>query len=137
MQKKLESVLADQTPAATDQNGAVFDRDQYLKEEGFDDVEVCFETITDVSSEQTYKRFFQGCRGWSKLGKARPEAGARREVVPALRPAMGEGLSAAPARLDRRGLLRAHGVRVQHEPPTSEVGPVSLSGESELRVTRC
>ena len=48
---------------------------------------------------------------------------------------MGEGLSATPARLDRRGLLRAHGVRVQHEPTASEVGPVSLSGESELRVT--
>ena len=39
-QKKLESVLADQTPVANDQNGGVFDRDQYLKDEGFEDVEV-------------------------------------------------------------------------------------------------
>ena len=46
---------------------------------------------------------------------------------------MGEGLPAAPARLDRRGLLRAHGVRVQYEPATSEVGTVSLSGESKLK----
>ena len=46
---------------------------------------------------------------------------------------MGEGLPAAPARLDRRGLLRANGVRVQYEPATPEVGTVSLSGESKLK----
>ena len=48
MQKKLESVLADQAPATTDENGVVFDRDQYLKEEGFDDVEVLLETKRDL-----------------------------------------------------------------------------------------
>ena len=44
LQKKLESVLAVQAPATTDENGVVFDRDEYLKEEGFDDVEVPLET---------------------------------------------------------------------------------------------
>ena len=77
---------------------------------------------------------FQGCRVGAQLGEARPEAGARREVVPALRPAVGEGLPAAPARLDRGGLLRPHGVRVQHEPAASEVGPLSVSGEPETLV---
>ena len=86
----------------------------------------------DVESELIEAHFSQGCRGRSQHGQTRPEAGASREDVPALRPAMGEGLSTTPARLDRRGLLRAHGVRVQHEPATSEVGSVSLSGESEL-----
>ena len=91
----------------------------------------------NFESELIYAHFSQGCRGRSQLGQTRPEAGASREVVPALRPAMGEGLSTTPARLDRGGLLRAHGVRVQHEPATSEVGSVSLSGESELRVVHC
>ena len=50
-QKKLESVLADQTPVANDQNGGVFDRDQYLKDEGFEDVEVWIrnEPLSDLN----------------------------------------------------------------------------------------
>ena len=92
-------MLADQTPPAADQNGGVFDRDQYLKEEGFEDVEVRFLTESGYLIRILIGHFLfsQGCGGRSQLGQARPEAGARGEVVLALRPAMGEGLFATSA----------------------------------------
>lgn len=68
--KKLETVLADQTPAATDQNGGVFDRDQYLKEEGFDDVEVVVagrnSVKLDRKNERAEKLYLHYVQRWAK-----------------------------------------------------------------------
>jgi len=68
--KKLESVLADQTPVANDQNGGVFDRDQYLKDEGFEDVEVVVAgrnaVKLDRKQERAEKLYLHYIQRWAK-----------------------------------------------------------------------
>ena len=68
LQKKLEAILKE--PSDTTQNGSVFDREAYLRDEGFEDVEVVVSGRSavriDKKSERAEKLFLHYIQRWAK-----------------------------------------------------------------------
>ena len=106
------------------ENGAVFDRDTYLRDtEGFDDVEV-----NSILSFKFYSQNCKGCGGRTQQCPGGKEGRESGEAVPSLQPEMGQGLPEEEVGLGGGGRLRQAGLCQQHQPQASEGGSLSMSG---------
>ncbi len=145
---KLEAVLAEEQQQQQQQQqqqngGAAFDREAYLRDvEGFEDVEVVVAGAGGAHATNAVKlNRKKVCSAYCnammrKQGNAEiilmlpfPKMlGARGEAVPALHPALVQGLPAAAAGLAGGGPVRQDGVRGEHEPEAPQVGSLPVPG---------
>ena len=109
------------------QNGEVlFDREAYLRDEGFEDVEVVVSGRSAVRVDRKSVKFQSNSNfpGNDKI----QNLGASGKAVLALPAKVGQGLPETQVGLDGRGLVRAHRVCLQLKPEAFADGALSVSG---------